>query len=142
MTFIRWMIREDLDAVVEIDRMSFDDPLSGDEFIARLRCFNTIGMVAEADRVIVGYVIYSLHASHLFVSRLAVHPRHRMQRVGRTLLHKLFCKLHERRPEMLIDVLDTELGAHLFLKACGFTAESHGDVYRFSKRLHTGVLIG
>ncbi len=58
---VRWMIRRDMSDVLAIESESFEFPWSEEEFVRCLRQRNCIGMVAELDDRIVGYMIYELH---------------------------------------------------------------------------------
>ena len=57
---IRWMIRRDMAEVLAIEADSFEYPWSEDDFIRCLRQRNVIGMVAELDDRIVGFMVYEL----------------------------------------------------------------------------------
>ena len=93
------------------------------EFLRVLRQRNCIGMVAEADDRVLGFMIYTLHKSHLQVSKFAVVPEARRRGVGRQMMAKLFGKLGERRHRILITApLSERCDGPLFLKAMGFIA--------------------
>ena len=62
---IRWMIRRDMSDVLSIENESFEFPWSEQDFIRCLRQRNCIGMVAEVDDQIVGFMIYELHKTRL-----------------------------------------------------------------------------
>ena len=57
---IRWMIRRDMPEVLEIEQSSFEFPWTEEDFIRCLRQRNCIGMVAEYDEKVVGFMIYEL----------------------------------------------------------------------------------
>ena len=62
---IRWMIRRDMMEVLEIENQSFEFPWSEEDFIRCLRQRNCIGMVAEHDERVAGFMIYELHRNRL-----------------------------------------------------------------------------
>ena len=62
---IRWMIRRDMPEVLDIESRSFDGPWSEEDFMRSLRQRNCIGMVAEHDDCIVGFMIYELHKTRM-----------------------------------------------------------------------------
>lgn len=142
---IRWMIRRDMPAVMEIDRRSFEFPWREEDFIRCLRQRNCIGMVAEADDQVAGFMIYELHKSHLHILNFAVHPDFRLQGVGDAMVCKLIGKLStQRRNKIFLEVRESNLAAQLFFRSCGFRAESilHGfyddtpeDAYLMAWRL-------
>lgn len=120
---IRWMIRRDMPEVLEIENRSFLDAWDEEEFIRHLRQKNCIGMVAERDERVVGYMIYDLHRRRLELLKLAVHPAFRRQRVGAQLVRKLIGKLSPQRRTELVAMVDDRLtGAHLFFRAAGMVA--------------------
>jgi ribosomal-protein-alanine N-acetyltransferase len=122
---IRWMIRRDMSAVLEIESQSFEYPWSEDEFIRALRQRNCIGMVAELNEVVVGFMIYELHKNRLHILNFAVNAEYRRNGVGRSMVEKLISKLsNQRRSRILLEVRETNLPAQLFFKSVGFQAVS------------------
>lgn len=122
---IRWMIRRDMPEVLGIERQSFEFPWSEDEFVRCLRQRNCIGMVAEHDERIVGFMIYELHKSRLHVLNFAVRAEFRRRGVGSQMIRKLAGKLsQQRRNRILLEVRETNLPAQLFFRSSGFRAIS------------------
>jgi len=121
---MRWMIRSDMDRVICLENNSFDFPWTEDEFIACLRCRNSIGVVAELSGLIVGYMIYELHKTRLHILNFCVDPDYRRQGVGTAMVTKLASKLSlQRRTRIALEVSETNLTAQLFFRANGFRAE-------------------
>jgi len=122
---IRWMIRRDMPEVLDIENRSFEFPWSEEDFIRCLRQRNCIGMVAEYDERVVGFMIYELHKNRLHILNFAVRPEFRRQGVGIAMVNKLIGKLsHQRRNRILLEIRETNLGAQLFFRDCGFRAIS------------------
>ena len=122
---IRWMIRRDMPSVLGIEQSCFEFAWNEDDFIRCLRQRNCIGMVAEIDDEIVGFMIYELHKNRLHILNFAVHPDFRRQGIGGAMCGKLFGKLsHERRNRIMLEVRETNLDAQLFFKSLGFRAIS------------------
>jgi ribosomal-protein-alanine N-acetyltransferase len=122
---IRWMIRRDMPEILEIENSSFEFPWSDDDFIRCLRQRNCIGMVAECDDRVVGFMIYELHKTRLHVLNLAVHPDFRRRGIGTQMAEKLISKLsHDRRNRILLEVRETNLTAQLFFRSANFRAIS------------------
>lgn len=120
---IRWMIRSDMPAVLEIESESFDFAWTHEDFRRALSQRNCIGMVAEIDNQVVGFMIYALGKSKLEIINFAVDPVFRNQGVGSTMLNKLLGKLNpERRRKLVLAIRDSNLPAHLFFSRHGFTA--------------------
>ncbi len=122
---IRWMIRRDMPAVLTIENASFEFPWCEEEFIRCLRQRNCIGMVAECDDQVVGFMIYELHKNRLHLLNFAVNPDARRSGVGAAMMEKLAGKLSvERRNRIMLEVRETNLEAQLFFKILGFKAIS------------------
>lgn len=120
---IRWMIRRDMPEVLDIEGNSFEFPWSEEDFIRCLRQRNCIGMVAEFDEQIVGFMIYELHKNQLHILNFAVHPDFHRRGVGATMVDKLIGKLSsQRRNRILLEVRETNLSAQLFFRGLGFRA--------------------
>ncbi len=146
---IRWLIRRDMPEVLEIERQSFEFAWADDDFLDALRQRNCIGMVAERDDKIVGFMIYDLSKTQLHVLNFAVAPKSRRSRVGTEMLNKLKAKLHQqRRTEIRCEVRESNLAAQRFLRESGFLAtnivrghydETSEDAYVFRYRLDAVV---
>jgi [ribosomal protein S18]-alanine N-acetyltransferase len=122
---IRWMIRRDMQAVLAIENQSFEFSWSEDDFIRCLRQRNCIGMVAEQDEQVVGFMIYELHKNRLHILNFAVAKEMRRHGIGKAMVGKLLSKLsHERRNRIMLEVRETNLDAQLFFKGLGFRAIS------------------
>lgn len=120
---IRWMIRRDMPEVLGIENSSFEFSWSEDDFIRCLRQRNCIGMVAEYDERVVGFMIYELHKDQLHVLNFAVRPDVRRRGVGRQMVEKLIGKLsQQRRTRVLLEIRETNLAAQVFFRNLGFMA--------------------
>lgn len=120
---IRWMIRRDMPEVLKIESACFEFPWSEDDFIRCLRQRNCIGMVAEHDDRVVGFMIYELDKTRLHVLNFAVGTEMRRCGVGSQMLNKLVGKLSaQRRTRITLEVRETNLAAQLFFRASGFRA--------------------
>lgn len=122
---IRWMIRRDMPEVLDIENRSFEFPWSEEDFIRCLRQRNCIGMVAEYDERVVGFMIYELHKNRLHILNFAVRPEFRRRGVATAMVKKLIGKLsQQRRNRILLEIRETNLGAQLFFRDSGFRAIS------------------
>ncbi len=120
---IRWMIRRDMAEVLEIERQSFEFAWTEEDFLCCLRQRNCIGMVAEHQERIVGFMIYELLKSQLHVLNFAVAPWVQRQGVGSQMTDKLVSKLaQQRRDEIRLEVREGNLPAQLFFRQQGFAA--------------------
>lgn len=122
---IRWMIRRDMPEVLEIEQASFEYPWGEDEFIRCLRQKNCIGMVAEHEQRVIGFMIYELHKNRIHILVFAVHPDFRRRSMGSQMIAKLIGKLSsQRRTRILLEVRETNLVGQQFFRAVGFKAIS------------------
>jgi ribosomal-protein-alanine N-acetyltransferase len=120
---IRWLIRRDMAEVLDIERASFENPWTEENFLCCLRQRNCIGMVAEHEHRVVGFIIYELHKARLRVLNVAVDPHARRLSVGTQMIARLIEKLsQQRRKEIVLEVRESNLPAQLFYRACGFNA--------------------
>jgi ribosomal-protein-alanine N-acetyltransferase len=122
---IRWMIRRDMPEVLKIESESFEFPWSEDDFIRCLRQRNCIGMVAEHQDQVVGFMIYELNKTRLHVLNFAVAADFRRRGIGSQMVAKLVAKLSaQRRTRIVLEVRETNLPAQLFFRSAEFRAIS------------------
>lgn len=122
-TQIRWMIRRDMAEVLQIERDSFEYQWTEEDFLSCLRQRHCIGMIAEHEYRVVGFMIYELHKTRLHLLNFAVVPTHRRLGVGTQMVEKLINKLpQQRRNEITLEVRETNLPAQNFFKEQGFHA--------------------
>jgi len=120
---IRWMIRKDMPQILEIEKASFSNPWTEEEFVQALRHRDTIGMVAECGDDVGGYMIYELHKNRLHLLSLAVHPSVRRKSLGRVMMERIMGKLsQDRRNRITLEVRESNLAAQLFFRQLGFRA--------------------
>ena len=120
---IRWMIRRDMAEVLAAEQQSFDYSWTEEDFLRCLRQRNCIGMVAEHDEKVVGFMIYELHKTRLHILNFAVHPAWRRMAVGAQMVAKLISKLSShRRTRITLEVRETNLTAQLFFRKQDFKA--------------------
>ncbi len=120
---IRWMIRRDMPEVMVTERASFEYAWTEDDFLRCLRQRNCIGMVAEADDRVIGFMIYELHKSRLHILNFAVHPGTRRAGIGGMMVAKLVNKLStHRRQKITLAVRERNLPAQVFFRAFDFKA--------------------
>ncbi|REJ67419.1 MAG: ribosomal-protein-alanine N-acetyltransferase [Planctomycetota bacterium] len=119
------MIRRDMSEVLQIENRCFEFPWFEEDFIRCLRQRNCIGMVAEHEDRVVGFMIYELHKTRLHILNFAVHPDVQRMGVGSQMIAKLVSKLSfQRRTRVLLEVRETNLDAQLFFRNNGFRATS------------------
>jgi ribosomal-protein-alanine N-acetyltransferase len=117
------MIRRDMPEALAIEESSFEFPWTEEDFVRCLRQRNCIGMVAERNDKIVGFMIYELLQSELHVLNFAVRKEFRRMGVGSQMMEKLVSKLsYGRRDRIVLEVRETNLDAQLFFKKQTFRA--------------------
>ena len=122
---IRWMIRRDMPEVIATEDESFEFPWLEEDFIRCLRQRNCIGMVAEHEDRVVGFMIYELHNTRIHVLNFAVASDYLRRGVGSQMAAKLIAKLSsQRRSRIVLEVRETNLAAQLFFRENGFRAVS------------------
>ncbi|HEY2910208.1 MAG TPA: ribosomal protein S18-alanine N-acetyltransferase [Gemmataceae bacterium] len=120
---IRWMIRRDMAEVLATELASFEYAWTEEDFLRCLRQRNCIGMVAETDDRVIGFMIYELHRNKLHILNFAVHPDMRRTGIGRQMLQKLVNKLStHRRQRISLAVRERNLDAQIFFSRHEFKA--------------------
>ncbi len=147
---IRWMIRRDMSDVLDIESAAFEFPWSEEDFVRCLRQRNCIGMIAECDDRVVGFMIYELHKTRLHILNFAVASRYRRLGVGTQMISKLASKLSaQRRTRITLEVRETNLAAQLFFRSMGFRAvnvlrsyydDTPEDAYVMQYRYHAAEM--
>lgn len=144
---IRWMIHRDTPAVLDIERRSFEFPWSEDDLLRCLRQRNCIGMVADCEETVAGFMVYELQLTKLEILNFAVHPQWRRRGIGQAMVNKLKSKLSPlKRSQLWLMIRETNLAAQLFFARQGFRYEStlrdfyqndpcEDDAYLFAYRL-------
>ena len=72
-THVRWMIRRDMQDVLDIEKTCFEFPWQEDDFIRWLRNRNVIGMVCEAGERTAGFMVYEILKNKIHILNFAVH---------------------------------------------------------------------
>jgi ribosomal-protein-alanine N-acetyltransferase len=122
---VRWMIRRDMPETLAIEAASFEFPWLEDDFIRCLRQRNCIGMTAEHDEHVVGFMIYELNKNRIQLLNFAVLPEMRRQGIGTQIIRKLIGKIsRQNRTRILLELRETNLAAQLFFRKNGFWAIS------------------
>lgn len=119
----RWLIKQDMPEVLQIEGHSFELPWTEEDFLCVLRQRDTIGMIAESGGETVGFMIYELHKDHLRILNFAVDQAFRRQGVGAAMVDRLKGKLSQtRRKRILFEVSEKSLDAQKFFRSQGFVA--------------------
>ncbi len=90
--FVRWMIRNDMRAVLDIEKDSFTVPWTEAEFRSFLQQRTSIGMVIEVQGTVVGFMLYTMSKSDFQIDSIAVATNSRRQGLATLLINKLLAK--------------------------------------------------
>jgi len=122
---IRWMIRRDMPEVLAIEADSFEFPWLEEDFIRCLRQRNCTGMVAQHKNRVVGFTIYELNKTRIWILNFATATDFIRRGVGTQIVFKLIGKLSaQQRTQINLEVRETNLPAQLFFQSVGFRAIS------------------
>lgn len=119
---IRWIVRRDVDAIMEIDASCFGS-ITTCEMLKLLKERQNIGFVVVDGDDVAGFVIYELCKDRLNILKFGIHEDRRKEGFGRALINHMIEKLSPNRRRMICAVIsESETEMHLFLKSCGFLA--------------------
>ena len=130
---VRWMVRKDLRDVEAIEAASNADPWGSERIVRFLRSKARIGMVAEIDRQVVGYMLYGVAEDCIKVPRIAVAPSARRCGVASAMVEKLKDKLaQQNRSAAVFTVPESATEAIAFLenrdfRSSGAIADYYAD---------------
>lgn len=110
---IRWFHQNDIPNVLKVEESIYAQPWTMDEFKECLQHKNCIGVLAEHERKIAGYMIYEVHKRFMTILNLATDLNHRRKGVATQLLNtvkdklnsdrctSIYSRFHERNDEAL-----------------------------------------
>lgn len=116
---VRWAILADTDAILQIERESYRQPWSQDEYLAVARERNSVVLVAEHQGRIVGFMVYLLHYNCFEILNLAVAVQSRETEVGSVLFDAVVRRLDCQRRFITADVNEANLTGQLFFRSVG-----------------------
>lgn len=116
---LRWALEGDEAALSFLDHTGNVPQLAPDKWSAMLRAEHVFTFVGEVHGDVVAYIVAKLTPGIVRLLRMNVLPSYRRRGVGRDLLNFRTWS-NDRR--VLCDVLDSDLDAQLFLRACQFRA--------------------
>ena len=93
---IREIMDEDFPAMLEIEKMSFDSPWSGESFMFELSRKYSVGLVAVFREQLVGYLCADYVQHEARILNLAVHPDFRRRGVATLLIREAEKQLKKR----------------------------------------------
>jgi len=122
---VRWMVRRDFAQVLAIEQACFEFPWTEQEFRQCLQQPNCLGIIAEHEDRVVGFVVYETPKNRIFITNVAVDPEFQRRHIARQMIQKLVSKmLYQRRQKIMIEIRETNLSALLCFRALGFRAST------------------
>jgi ribosomal-protein-alanine N-acetyltransferase len=119
------MTREDLDAVMEIERCSFPQPWSPGLFLHELKIpfsKTTLAFVPKGSGELLGYICRWLVGDEVHILNLAVRPDRRNGGIGRALVDLVVQEAHARGASVItLEVRRENLAAIALYASFGFT---------------------
>lgn len=121
---VRIMVRRDFAQVLAIEGACFEFPWTEQEFLGCLQQRrNCLGLVAEYEGRIVGFIIYETPKNRFFITNIAVDPEFQRHGIARQLIQKLVSKMiYQQRHKITIEIRETNLPALLCFRSLGFNA--------------------
>jgi ribosomal-protein-alanine N-acetyltransferase len=122
---VRIMVRRDFAEVQSIEESCFEFPWTEQEFLSCLQQPNCLGLVAECEGKIAGFLIYEMSKGGTFITNIAVDPALQRHNIARQMIQKLVTKMLTRQTrKLVIEIRETNLSALLCFRALGFRASN------------------
>lgn len=129
---IRWMLKDDLDAVAELEQLSFSIPWSYENLEQGLSNGLDQYLVWEENGMAAGYINFRIRAGEGEIERVAVHPLLRGRGFGRKLMEAMVeYASGQGVRDITLDVRVNNQTAINLYESCGFVKEAiRKDYYR------------
>ncbi|MFO1463871.1 MAG: ribosomal protein S18-alanine N-acetyltransferase [bacterium] len=115
------MTRSDLDAVLEIERRSFEQPYSREILAQELKIKAAHLRVATYRRKVIGYIDFWLVHDEMELISIAVHPDFKRRGVGEGLMHEMIRFAHQNEARFIfLDVRRSNEVAQQLYEKFGF----------------------
>lgn len=116
----RYMLRRDLPEVLRIESDIYEWwSWSEADFMRQLGGSKCIGRVAVWKEQVIAYLIYERTRKAIQIENVTVHRSFQRHGIGRAMIGNL---VGSARQPTVVEVRETNLGAQLFFRACGFRA--------------------
>ncbi|MDR1485663.1 MAG: ribosomal protein S18-alanine N-acetyltransferase [Planctomycetaceae bacterium] len=121
--YVRWMVRRDLPEVAAIEKNCFEFPWQSEDFQVCLKQRNCIGMVAEVDGRVAGFMIYETPKNRIHLLNIATAPEFQKHGIATQMIQKLIGKLtNQGRTRITMEIRESNLPALIFFRSRGFRA--------------------
>jgi ribosomal-protein-alanine N-acetyltransferase len=120
---VRWMVRRDFREVMAIENSCFEFPWGAEDFQTCLKQRNCIGMVADMDGQVVGFMIYETPKNRIHLLNIATSPEFQHHGIATQMVQKLISKLaNQGRTRISMEIRESNLPALVFFRSRGFRA--------------------
>lgn len=138
---IQNMQPEDLDEVVKIERQSFSDPWSKENFRAELELPFSWVWVAKIEDRLIGYCCCWKIEEELQIANLAVHSDFRNQEIGKKILQEILNKACQRKvKKVTLEVRESNQAALKLYDTFGFVEVGRRKKY-YRKPAEDGLIL-
>ena len=122
---------EHLDGLMEVERLSFDDPWSRETFEYELRTNNLAHYVVALDQQkVIGYGGMWAVLNEAHITNIAVHPLYRKQGVGKRILNSILLRsISMGITDLTLEVRVSNQGAIGLYESYGFEVEGRRKGY-------------
>lgn len=118
---IRWLLKSDMAAVLEIEQATYDSPWTRDDFDQCQNYHRNVSVVYEVQGDVAGYLFYMHHKKAIEILNLAVDPEYLRQGIGAEFIELLKRKLGSMSKKRLVAIVrEKNVAAQMFLKSQGF----------------------
>jgi len=112
---------EDVEEVIKIEKQSFSDPWSKDNFMAELNLPFSWVWAAKIETSLAGYCCCWEMEEELQIANLAVHPDFRSQGVGKKILQEILNRACQRKiKRVTLEVRESNQAALKLYQGFGF----------------------
>ena len=130
------MTFENINRLMEIDKIILDEPWMADNFLMELKGKWEHSLVALENANIVGFAICSMKGENLHIHRIAVSPKYQRRGIGTSLIEHLFTNCKYGVKYITIKTKKDNINAQRFYERHGFKRiGSDGPNYVYKKEI-------
>ncbi len=119
--FFKAIQKRDLDFVLTIEKLCYENPWSSNKFLDTLANPNSYSQALIADDGLIGYAFFNLAGDSADLLNLAIHPNYQQQGFAQLLMKKTFSKLTKLEVNCLyLEVRESNHRAINFYQKVGF----------------------
>lgn len=113
--------KDDLEAIAEIESVSINPPWSFKAICDFSECDTSRILVAKIDKIVVGYITYSVVLDEVQIANVATHPDFRRKGIGEKILMYLYDEAKEGNMYVItLEVRESNEPAIRLYEKCGY----------------------